>query len=373
MRIGIDCRMYSSRFTGIGRYVFELTENIFELDKRNEYVLFMNDPEFSLFQPHQNVQKVLARAPHYSLAEQTVFLKTLLKMRLDLMHFTHFNAPVFYKKPLIVTIHDLTLSFFPGKKMNSPFHRAMYELTLKSGVKKAKKVITVSHNTQNDIQKLLKVPSEKLVVIYEGVNKKFQPLHGTQEIFKVKNMYHLDKPYILYTGVWRTHKNLPNLLEAFALLKSRYGFDGYLVITGRKDPVYAPEILKKTADLHLQKHVVFTDSVPEDDLVPLYNGAMLYVFPSFYEGFGLSPLEAMQCGVPVAASKTSCIPEICGEQNAAFFDPYDIQDMAQKLYQVLYDESLRKDLIQKGLQHVQKFSWRKMAEETLKVYAESMQ
>ena len=379
MRIGIDCRMYSSAFTGIGRYVYELTDNLFKIDDKNEFVLFFNDPEYKKFRlsehtgtaagsPKPKVEKVLVNAPHYSLKEQTRFLNLLNKAKLDLMHFTHFNAPILYNKPSIVTIHDLTLNFYPGKKMNSPIYRAAYQLTLKNAVKKASKVITVSQNTKKDLQILLKTPSNKIEVIYEGVHEKFKPLHDAAIVKKVKDKFNLDRPYLLYTGVWRSHKNLPNLLKAFHILKNDYGFEGYLVITGRKDPLYEPEIVKETMSLRLDDEVIFTGLVDEKDLVPLYNGALVYVFPSLYEGFGLSPLEAMQCGVPVAAAASSCIPEVCGKDNAVFFDPNCPNEMAEKIFSVIAEKSLRERLIANGLNHVKKFSWAKMARETLSVY-----
>lgn len=376
MRIGIDCRMYSSRFTGIGRYVYELTENLFHLDHHNDYVLFFNEPEFSKFTPpNPRVKKVLANAPHYSLAEQTKFLSLLNREKLDIMHFTHFNAPIFYNRPSVVTIHDLTLSFYPGKKMSTPIYRFAYHQTIQSAVKKSKKIIAVSKNTKKDLQHLFRVNDKKISVIYEGVREKFHEFiteNDQKKIQAVKQKFKLDKPYLLYTGVWRSHKNLPNLLKAFHILKNEYDFDGYLVITGRKDPFYAPELEEKTQTLQLENDVIFTGLVEENDLVPLYAGALTYVFPSLYEGFGLPPLEAMQCGVPVVASNTSSIPEICGEGNAVFFDPQSPQDMAEKIFQVTSQKSLREKLIISGLQRVKHFSWKKMAEQTLKVYNDAL-
>jgi len=379
MRIGIDCRMYSSRFTGIGRYVYELTENLFRTDPQNEYVLFFNEPEFSLFTPpNSKVKKVLVDAPHYSYAEQTKFLHLLNKEKLDLMHFTHFNAPIFYNKPSVVTIHDLTLSFYPGKKMSSPVHRFGYHLTIKTAVNKAKKIIAVSWNTKKDLQQLFRTDDKKISVIYEGVHEKFQPLKSEQDLKKiedVKKKYGLafnGKPYLLYTGVWRSHKNLPKLLKAFHILKNDYDYQGSLVITGRKDPMYAPELEEKALSLKLEDDVIFTGLVDEKDLVHLYNGAQAYVFPSLYEGFGLPPLEAMQCGIPVVASNISSIPEICGKDNAVFFNPEDPEDMAEKIFNVTSEPSLREKLIANGLKRVKNFSWQKMTEQTLKVYHQAL-
>lgn len=367
--------MYSSRFTGIGRYVYELTENLFRADAHNEYVLFFNEPEFSRFTPptgkENKVKKVLVNAPHYSLAEQTKFLRALKKEKLDLMHFTHFNAPILYRRPSVVTIHDLTLSFYPGRKMASPVHRFAYHLTIKSAVTKAKKIIAVSQNTKKDLQNIFQIPDEKIAVIYEGVHEKFKPAHDQvdqKNVESVRQKYRIPKPYLLYTGVWRSHKNLPNLLQAFHVLKNDYGFDGSLVITGRPDPMYAAELEEQTLSLKLEDDVIFTGLVEEKDLVALYNGAFIYVFPSLYEGFGLPPLEAMQCGVPVVASNISSIPEVCGKGNAVFFDPNNPEDMAEKIFDVVSHTSLREKLIANGLQRVKQFSWKTMAEETLAIY-----
>lgn len=362
--------MYSSRFTGIGRYVYELTERLFKIDPENEYVLFFNEPEFTAFHtPNHRIKKVRANAPHYSFSEQTRFLRILLHERLDLMHFTHFNAPILYHRPSIVTIHDLTLSFYPGKKMTSPPRRLAYHLTLELAVRKAKKIIAVSHNTARDLWHLFRIPGEKVTVTYLGVNENFQPLQPDHKnLESVKKKYQLAKPYLLYTGVWRSHKNIPNLLDAFRILREEYLYECQLVITGRHDPLYAPEIFKKISALKNPDDVITPDLVDEKELTALYSGANLFVFPSFYEGFGLPPLEAMQSGIPVIASQTSCIPEICGEGNAIYFNPHDPREIAEKAFQVLTQKTLREKLVANGFKRVRNFSWDTMARQTLELY-----
>lgn len=373
MRIGIDCRMYSSQFTGIGRYVFELVENLQKIDQHNHYFLFFNQPEFNNFQSgNPNFQKVLVGAKHYSLAEQTTFLKILNAHQLDLMHFTHFNAPIFYRRPSIVTIHDLTLHFFPGKKMTSFIHRLAYRATIRAAVRKAARIIAVSRSTGRDLEGLLDVPLKKIQIIYEGVNSDFKVIDNPSRLNHTLRKYHIHKPFLLYTGVWRDHKNLNGLLEAFALIRQK--LDLQLVVTGRKDSIYADEIFDLTRKLGLQSedtsappHVIFPGLVSEDELIDLLNLAKIYVFPSFYEGFGLPPLEAMQCGTPVAASDISCIPEICAD-NAVYFDPHSPEDIADKVEKLFTDHELYQRLVTSGLQHVKKFSWSKMAKETHQLY-----
>ncbi|MFA5842774.1 MAG: glycosyltransferase family 1 protein [Candidatus Gracilibacteria bacterium] len=374
LRIGIDARMYSAAFTGIGRYVFELTQRLFKRSENEaiEWTLFMNEPEFNAFSPPNDwVKKVLVNAKHYSWAEQVRFLKILNREKLDLMHFTHFNAPLFYRRPSVVTIHDLTLSFYPGKKMRSPIHRLAYHLVLNSVVRHARGIITVSKHTRKDLVHLIKVPESKIQVIYEAAGEEFRVLNDKKLIENTLKHLRIDRDFILYTGVWRDHKNLVRLIQAFATLCEKPTFDGLLVITGREDPFY-PEVKATIQKLGLEKRVVLTGLVSERDLVVLYNAARFYVLPSLYEGFGLSPLEAMACGTPVAASNTSCIPEVCGEKNALFFDPYKIEDMARVLSSLWEDSSLRGTLLEQGFQRIRDFSWDKMAEETFEFYKKSL-
>lgn len=368
MRIGIDSRLYSPNFTGIGRYVYELIHNLLKIDRKNHYVLFFNDPFYGKFDVRQkNVEKVRVNAPHYSFKEQFEFWRILENAGLDLMHFTHFNAPALYRKPSVVTIHDLTLSFFPGRKMTDLFHRAAYNFVIRSIVKRAQKIIAVSNNTKKDIKNLFGIKGDKIKVIYEGVNPLFRKTEASAAAEAVLAKLDIKKPCILYTGVWRSHKNLPNLIRAFGILKKEHGFAGALVITGKKDPWYS-EVQKAAADENLKNDIRFTGLLSDDDLVSLYNEAALYVLPSLYEGFGLPVLEAFACGTPVCASNSSCIPEICGQDAALLFDPRNPHDMAEKMAFVLNHPSKTAELTAAGTTRLKMFSWEKMAAETLAVY-----
>jgi len=371
MRIGIDARFYSSAFTGIGCYVKELIQNLAELDTRNEYVLFLRDPFFESFEvPNARFKKVRADIRHYTFEEQWRFFLMLKAEKLDLMHFTHFNAPILYRGPSVVTIHDLTLNFFPGKKMGSAFNQFIYKRIINSITHRAKKIISVSEHTKKDLIKILHADPNKIRVIHNGVSQRFHRITNAQLLGKFCAQYGLTKPYILYTGVWRSHKNLVNLIKAFSILKHKFNFPGWLVISGKEDPWY-PEVQKTVHDEKLSGDVRFTGYVPDDDLVLLYNNAKTYVLPSFYEGFGLPALEAFACGIPVCATKTSAVPEVCGKDNATFFDPHSPLDMAEKIASLLADEKKQKQLIERGLTRVKDFSWQKMARETLDIYNSS--
>jgi glycosyltransferase involved in cell wall biosynthesis len=368
--IGIDARSFG--WTGIGRYIRNLTNELFLLDTDNEYVLFMHKDDFASYVvPDQRVRKVRVDIPHYSAQEQISLGRILKKENLDLMHFPHFNVPLLYNDAFLVTIHDLTLSFFPGQKMTSLLHRAAYQLTIHHAAKRAAKIIAVSKNTQKDLENILHIPKTKIRVIYESVeNEKYHNHHPVEKLVALKEKYNLNRPFLLYVGVWRSHKNILGMLEAVKKMRDR-GLDFQVVITGKTDPHY-PEVTEKIQELGLKDIVVLPGFVPEEELPLLFAAARCFVFPSFYEGFGLPPLEAMASGTPVASSNTSAMPEILGDA-AAFFDPYDTQQMADVIMNVFQNESTRTQLIQKGLAHVKQFDWKKMAEETLLVYKEALE
>jgi glycosyltransferase involved in cell wall biosynthesis len=240
---------------------------------------------------------------------------------------------------------------------------------IRDSVRKATRVIAVSKNTKADLTRLLHVNPEKIVVIYEGVNPQFKPTQDNVLVERVLKKYRIRRPFLLYTGVWRNHKNLVRLLKAIERLKKEKCFTGQLVMTGKEDPFY-PEVSSTIKKLGLEKNVIKTGLVSEDALVILYGAARLYVLPSLYEGFGLPPLEAMACGTPVAVSRASCLPEICGEDNAVFFDPYEVESIAEGLYKLWSNDELHHTLSTRGLKWVKQFSWEQMAQETKTVYDE---
>ncbi len=370
MKIGIDARMYGPGFTGIGRYTFELLRHLALIDPENEYAVFLRREAYEkAVMPGPNFTKILADFPHYSWAEQTGFLRLLWRTSLDLMHFTHFNAPVFYRKPSVVTIHDLTVSFFPGKKMTDLISRAAYHFALSSVTRHARRVIAVSKNTQNDLERVLHTLATKIRVIYHGVSEALS-LQGATPFTALQSKFGLKKPFFLYTGVWRSHKNVTGMIRAFDRFNRAAGRVYQLIITGRPQALYR-EVSDTVQALGAEDDVMLVGIVPDADLAGLYGAALAYIYPSFYEGFGLPPLEAMALGTPVLASHTSAIPEVCGEENALYFDPYSEADMAEKMGRMATDASLRHTLKERGLARVRQFDWQKTAQQTLDVYREA--
>lgn len=371
MKIGIDARIYSDSFTGIGRYTFELVKRLIKNHPEHEWVLFMNPPEYEKYSFPKNVKKVQTNARHYSVAEQTSFLRALNKEKCDLVHFPHFNLPLLYRRPYVVTIHDTTISYFPGKKKNKWWHKTAYNLIIRHAIFGSKAIISVSENTKKDIIKLYRSNPHKITTIHNGLGKDFKPASKKNQD-EIRKKYNLPENFLLYTGVWREHKNLVRMITAFSILvRKKIVPNLELVIAGKEDPFY-PEVKETIQSLGLEKSVKLVGFVPTADLSPLYSAANAYVFPSLYEGFGFPPLEAMSTKTPVAASKTSSIPEVCGNA-ALYFDPYQVSDMSQKIEQLLTDKKLQQKLIHHGLKQIQNYDWEKCYKATWEVYLKTQE
>ncbi len=370
MKIGIDARSYGPKgWTGVGRYTQML---IGELAKKTDdsYDIFLAGEEYDNFKPKQGFQKKHeVKGSYYSFYEQFLLPFRFYGKGFDFVHFPHFNVPISYFGNFIVTIHDLIHLFFPGNN-GSKLKLGLYKAIIGRAVKRSKKIIAVSEATKNDIIKNFNVDPSKVVVIYESVDKEnYYKIKDRAVVESAIGKYGIpvDSKYILYTGVSRSHKNLLGLIRAFDLLLKKNP-SLKLVLTGKKDPRY-PEIDIEIQKLNLEKNIIRTGFVAEEDMVCLYNGASVFAFPSFYEGFGLPPLEAQACGVPVACSKVASIPEIVGE-GGLYFDPKNIEDMANKIEILISYESKRQEIIQKGYENIKRFSWEKMGRETYEVYKE---
>jgi glycosyltransferase involved in cell wall biosynthesis len=363
-KIGIDCRMYSKKFTGIGRYINQLITHLAKIDQKNQYYLFLNKDDFHLLQaPSSNFHKVLVDAPHYSFKEQTKFLISLYKQNLDLVHFTNFNHPLLYFKKQITTIHDLTLHFYPGRKFKNPIFRLAYKIILYIGILKSKSIIAISKNTKNDLKQYYPISTKKTKVIYNGIDTTFLEKDSKPNI-------KLPTEYILYTGNWREHKNITNLIKAFHILIQKYNYRGKLVLTGTPNPLY-PEPTNYIQKHNLQNNILQLGLVDEHNLPHLYKKASVYVFPSLYEGFGLPILEAYASQTPVACSNKACLPEIAGD-GSLFFDPTKPSEIASQTNKILKSPQIQKNLVQKGNIQLQKFSFLKMTKQTHQLYLQAL-
>jgi glycosyltransferase involved in cell wall biosynthesis len=287
-------------------------------------------------------------------------LSRLIGRQGDIVHLPNQNFAryaLFLRSPFIVTVHDLVRSCF-GFARETLSEKALLKLDVRH-IKRASHIIAVSQSTRNDLIKYLKIPGDRVSVIYNGVD---------HDVFKPYDTKLLDKPYILYAGSERPRKNLGRLFEAFARLKTEFP-ELKLVKAGDvgRSEKYRRDIMKTLTSLGITGDVVFVEHVSELDLARYYSVARLLVYPSLYEGFGLPLLEAMACGCPVVTSNTSSLPEVVGEAGI-MVNPYDTDSLAQAMRQVLTDDELRDEMVRKGLEQATKFSWEKTAEQTRQVY-----
>ena len=373
-KIGIDARMYRRATGGIGRYIHGLLEALAKIDQYNHYYIFLTDDDLKEYAlKAKNFKAVRAPFVHYSIKEQLNFLRLLNSYHLDIVHFTNFNHPIFYRGKFVITIHDMTMTILPAKgKQMSAISSFFYNLVFNNGARKSKKIITDSQNTKNDLKRILKIKDKKISVIHLGIDDNYFPDRDPQKLKELKTKYKITKPYLLFVSQWRPHKGINNLVKSFEILNDRFKItDLELVITGKPNPQF-PEIEKRINHSPLRSRIITPGFVEENDMVPLYSNAEAFVFPSIYEGFGLNPLEAIACGAPVATSNKSSIPEFCGKA-ALYFDPYDPEDIALKTHTLLSNQKLRQDLINRGFENLKRFSWQKMAKETLGIYLQTLE
>jgi glycosyltransferase involved in cell wall biosynthesis len=264
---------------------------------------------------------------------------------------------LFLRHPFVLTVHDLVRSCF-GFGKETIIERILLKVDVRC-MRKASRIIAVSYNTRNDLIKYLKIPEDRIDVIYNGVD---------HTIFKPYNIKLHHRPYILYVGSERPRKNLSRLFEAFSKLKSEFPQLKLVKVgTCGRFKKYRTDIEAKLNSLGITQDVIFVDHTPEIDLARYYSSAALLAYPSLYEGFGLPPLEAMACGCPVVTSNTSSLPEVVGDAGI-MVNPYDTDSLAEAMRRVLTNQKLRENMIRKGLEQSKKFSWEETARQTLEVY-----
>ncbi len=361
MKIGIDARLYGTKYRGLGRYIKKLVDGVTRLNDNNQYVIFLTRENYDEFKTdNKRIKKVLMNARWYSLKEQIIVSWIIKREKVDLMHFPHFNVPLNYNKKYIVTIHDLIIDHFPtSRATNLP--KWQYNLKLKGyqkiirhAIAKADKIIVPTKFGKIDLISMYQVPENKIKVIYEGYF-----LDTTHEESDIKR-FNIAKPYLLYVGAAYPHKNLEMLVKAFENVNKEDKYQ--LVLVGNIDKFY--ERVKKKIN---SSDILFTGYVSESELKGLYQKALIYIFPSLYEGFGLPPLEAQAHGLPVISSNESCLPEVL-EDSVIYFDPRNEIDIIKKINLILNDQNLRGELVIKGRENIKRFSWEKMISETEEIY-----
>ncbi len=393
MRIGINAFYLGAVTTGSGQYINHLIRQLARPGEKNEYVLIdvkdtrhkpqdTNDsyPASCILHPASTPFDSISENLAKLWFEQVSFPGVCRRQGLELAHVPYFASPLFPTTPTVVTVHDLIPMLLPVYR--SSIWVRLYTLLVAVAAKRADMVLTDSEASKWDIVRLLDIPAERVRVIYLAADDIYQPVLDRHRLAETRRKYGLPESYLLYLGGFDQRKNVPTLLRAFAQLAKDSGIrDSRLEIgESRVSLVVAGRLLEKGSDffpdprpivqeLGIEERVVFTGWVAEEDKPALYSGARALVFPSFYEGFGLPPLEALACGTPVIASNRGSLPEIVGD-GGLLVEPDDVEGLATAMEKLLNDESLWADLRQKGLAHAARFSWEKTARETLAVYQE---
>ena len=378
MRIGIDARLYGLEHAGLGRYVMKLVETVLRLDKKNNYVLFLTSDHASEFMGKKRVKVVVTNIPIYSFSEQLLLPFVFVREKLDLLHIPHFNAPVLYPGKFILTVHDLIKhdSRGPETTTRNPWlysiKRLGYYLLTSIVGRRAETVLVPSEFVKKEVVKRLKLSEEKIVVTYEAVSGTIKDLRlDEKEKKQVLSNFGLTQPFVVYTGSLYPHKNVDILVEAVEKHNETKEADLQLAIICSRS-VFWDRMNQKITSRGLEGTIKMLGFVDDENVSKLYSLALALVHPSKMEGFGLTGLEAMNAGLPVISSSSSCLPEIYGDATL-YFNPESTSDLVSKLEILIGDSILREQLAEKGHLQARKYSWERLARETLDVYQKVLQ
>jgi glycosyltransferase involved in cell wall biosynthesis len=382
LRIVLDARRVSD--FGIGTYIRNLVRSLARLDQENNYILITSAPEVPEFSqlPKNFELCVYSRRTRSGLA-QIGFCFFLRNLNADLFHMPLNAVPLWMPKPYVVTTHDMSTLLFVDQ---SGYRSNLRRFYLRRGLLHADRIIAVSSATRRDVESVLGIPSSRIRVVYNAPDPVFgaperspseasngETLAYAPDTQRVLDRYHIHYPFLLYVGRTNAQKNIPRLVEAFAVLRGEIrDFPAYrdlrLIIIG--DEIgRQPALRQAVIQSRVESVVRFLGFVPIETLRAFYQLATAFVFPSLYEGFGLPPLEAMACGTPVICSNVSSLPEVTGDA-AVKVNPENVFDIARGMREVLLDPELRHKLVAQGFAQAKKFSWEGTAREVHQAYLE---
>lgn len=373
MKILIDARFWGLENTGIGRYTIGLVRSLTKIDRKNDYYILLRKKYFNQLNFPSNWNKILADIPHYSFNEQRLLPKIIKDINPDLTHFLHFNVPVIFRGKFVVTIHDLLMHKQKGLEATtlSPikyFAKSLgYKGVFAFAVKKSQMIIVPSNAVKGEIVDYYNIREDKVVVTHEGVDT--LPVKGDKT--RILKKFGIDSAYFIYTGNAYPHKNLKRALKAILTLNKK-----------RKDPVlfaivcarsaFSEKLEKLVDEMGASKYVKLLGFVPDYELGVLYRNSLGFLFPSLSEGFGLPGLEAILCGTVTLASNIPVFKEAYGDC-VIYFDPFEPSSIKKAMEGVLsMAPEVRASLIKKAQKFASRYSWDKMARQTLKVYEDSL-
>lgn len=370
-RIAIDARKI--RDFGIGTYIRNLVRELAEIDRENHYLLIAGPEgaealEKVLGKESENFEIVVHGAKVYSIRELFSLSWLLLRLRVDLFHATHYVLPLWVPSKSVVTIHDIIHLLYPEFLPNRlAFFYA--ERMIRRGLQRGDRVLTVSRNTKNDLRDYFSVDGRKIEVIYNGIEQAFHKELSDEDLGRWLRQLGLQKGYVLFVGNPKPHKNLDNVVKAYARAVER-GVEAPLVCVGDRSGIEA-KVRQRAEQLGIEDRLLLLGHVAQEALPAVYQGAALFVYPTLYEGFGLPVVEAMASNVPVITSNTSSLKEIAAGY-AHLVNPLDVDKLAAAIVQCLTDKDHRASLRKVGKRRSQDFSWRRAAERTLEVYHQAL-
>jgi glycosyltransferase involved in cell wall biosynthesis len=343
------------RRTGIEEYSYQIIKHLRDKLGDCEVRLYLKKAQKIDFEIPSNWKLKTIKFP-YLWTQFGLSLEMLLHP-LDVLFIPAHVVPIFHAKKTIVVVHGLEFEFIP--KAYSFWARMYMRWSIKSSCRWAKKIIAVSENTKKDLVRLYKVPEGKIEVIYEGI----EPIRNYELNSNLRTM--LNTKCLLFIGRLEERKNITGIIKAFDILKEKYKIPHKLILAGK--PGYGYENIKeKIENSEYKNNIILAGYVGEEEKQELLKNAEVFLFPTFYEGFGLPILEAEALGVPVVASNNSSIPEVLGN-SAILVNPKKPEEIAEAVWKILSDENLRDNLIRKGLENVKRFDWEKCAEKIVKI------
>ena len=368
--IGVDARKLVD--FGIGSYIRNLLEavSLRPEAQRYRFRIYARRADREAMPPFPaNFEVVEEDSPGYSLSELTRFAFRLFRDRLDLFHATHYVLPPLRGRA-VVTIHDIIHLLYP---QFLPSRAALFyaRVMIRRALVRADRIITVSYSSKRDLVDYFGIAPSRVEVIYNGVSPRFRPDVPEEERRRVADKHGLPRPYLLFLGGEKPHKNAQNVVRAFAEARRRRPDLPHALVLAGPMPRNPARIDALIAALDVGSSILRPGRIPEEDLPGLFAGADVLLYPTLYEGFGLPVVEAMACGTPVLTSSTSALQEIAGGY-AHLVDPLDVDAIARGIVLLATDPKVRSDFVLLGRKRARDFSWDKAAERTLEVYAEAL-
>ena len=357
MNIGVDGRKLEKNKTGIGNYLDNIFRNLINIDNHNQYFLFVNNREGVIYDA-ENVHIIEVANPRFIKNEKLASLvwlnisliKEIKRKKIDIFWGPNFLKPIFFpKKKSIITIHDL--AFIENKDQHSKIHSLYLKILLKLNINKQIKILTVSEYSKSDILKIYDVPKENVYITYCAIDNES---NGNKSAVK------LPDEYMLFVGTLEKRKNLNVIFESLHYTKTNGGKILPLVVVGAKGNGLF-EVKQRIKDLSIENDIVFTGYVTDEELNYIYSNAKLFIFPSFYEGFGIPLLEAMKFKVPIISSNRTSLPEVAANA-AEYFSPDSPSELSEKINLLMENTARKNELVNSGIERINDFSWKKSAE-----------